>query len=190
MRNKWCFVIALMIFILCQSCIKSNKKSNSLLDFEMKWNKSCYLENDTLKKFVEDFIDLPINSKRKVFTLYIDQRLDTLLFTIWRYPRRSIDLNNAIGYFYCRGKVIVIYSPFNKFLKIEVDKADKQKISQLYNSEVEYYKIHKQELVMWQLQIPYHGDSFVIQKDFNCIFNTTKAPNPSGFKENIEYQAK
>jgi hypothetical protein len=175
--------------LLCQSCNKSNEGLQAINDFEVRTYDNYYFKNDVFKNFVEEYINLPENTKRQVFTLYIDQRMDTLLFTIWRNPRKTVDLENSFGYFYCNGKAIIIYSPFFKFFGIRRDTLDEKAVSKLYDKELEYYKTNKQELVMWQLQIPYHSNSYFIQKSFNRIFNTTKAPIPDSVKVEINYQA-
>jgi len=183
------YLVFLLVIISCQSCIKSNREPMPLNDFEVKVYEKYFLSNDTFRRFVEDYINLPENKERKIFTLYIDQRMDTLLFTIWRNPKRTIDLKNTFGYFYYKGRVIVIYSPFFKFFENQHDTSDAQRISKLYNIELEYYKTHKQELVMWQLQMPYHENTFFIQKNFNRIINTIKPPIPDSVKVDIQYSA-
>jgi hypothetical protein len=183
------YLIISFIFIYCQSCVKQNNESKSLNDFEVKIYENYMFSNNNFKSFVENYIDLPENKERKIFTLYFDQRMDTLLFTIWRHPQRTIDLNNTFGYFYCKGKMVLICSPFFKLFETRIDTSDANKISALYRKEVEYYKTHKQELVMWQLQIPYHEDTFFIQKNFNRIINTVKPPVLDSVKVNVNYSA-
>lgn len=185
--KKYFFILPIIIF--CQSCIKPDKESESLYDFQVKMYENYRFNNDTFRMFVEDYINLPENKERKVFTLYIDQRMDTLLFTIWRNPSNTVELENSFGYFYYKEKAIIIYSPFFKLFEMHRDTVAGLAISKLYNEELEYYKTHKQELVMWQLQIPYHGNAFSIQKNFSKIYNTTKPPIPDSVKVNIKYQA-
>lgn len=177
------------MIILCRSCTVSNNESESLDDFQVKMYETYSFSNNTFKSFIEDYINLPENKARKVFTLYIDQRMDTLLFTIWRNPAREIKLENSFGYFYYKGKAVIILSPFFRLFEKQRSDADERTISNLYNEELEYYETHEQEIVMWQLQIPYHGNTFSIQTDFNRIFNTTKAPAPDSIKVDIQYQA-
>lgn len=181
------FLIFLMVTYF-QSCTESKKQPESLDEFRLKTYNSYCFSNDIFRKFVEDYVSLPENIERKVFTLYMDQRMDTLLFTIWRNPDEKIELENSFGYFKCKKKVVIIYSPFFTLLEKHNEPADKQLIIKLFDEELEYYKTHEQKLVMWQLQIPYHGGSSIIQKDFNMIFNTTKAPSPKSEKVGINYQ--
>lgn len=182
-------ILFLLVLILFQSCSQSNNRVN-LVDFQIKLYQNYFLESDMLKQFIKDYVTQPENKGRKVFSLYIDQRMDTLLFTIWRIPRKEVKLENSFGYFYFHEKAIIIYSPFYKVFNIRRDTLDVHKISNLYKEELEYFKTHKQELVMWQLQIPYYDmDNFLILKNFYRIYNTTKPPIPDSVNVDFEYQA-
>ena len=130
---------------------------------------------------------MPSNKKIEIFTLYIDERSDTLLFTISKYWDGKFDLNNSLGCFYCAGKAIIIYSPFNKFIEVDKNQIEEQKILELFTKESLYFKNHKKESVMWQLQIPFYNNSFYIQKDENKILNTIKVPMPNKYRSRVKY---
>jgi len=191
MRNL--LVVFLIVFTL-YSCKNSKEKYavTTKIDFNFKTYNEYNFDNPIFRHFVSEYIKLPENEKKKVFTLYLDERADTLLFTIWRYPYRKFSLNKSLGYFYYIDRVVIVYSPFIKVMSSQIDSSSMNIISNLYDQELKYYSNHKHKLVMWQLQIPYHEDSPFIEKDFKRIINTVKPPLPDNMKDkviDIQYEA-
>jgi len=187
MKLKIISLLILLMFLF-QFCKKENKPI-LLKDFEIKSYSSIIIKDSNLMRFVDDYVNLPENIHRKVFTLYFDQRNDTLAFTIWRCLRRYVSLENSIGYFKINGKVVLLYSPFTSFLHFPIDKKTEKEINNLYKDELEYYKNHRHELVMWQLRYSYFDENYRIIRNYNRIVHTLKPPIPDSIKVDIQWPA-
>ena len=181
------FLIFLVIPI-CQFCSKSNKIL-APKDYELIGSPSSFISDTTVIKFINDYMNLPENIHRKVFTIFFDQRFDTLTLNIWRFPYRDISLENVIGYFKANGKTILLYSPFTDLLEIKLDKNAEKEINDSYKKELEYYKNHKHEMVMWQLLYSFYSHEFIINKNYNRITYTLKPVIPDSIKVDIQWPA-
>ena len=188
MKNFFLFILFVLTL---QACIRQDKQfsQENLNDFCINSFPLISIKDSITKQFVKDFIDLPENINRKVFTIFFDQRADTLNLTIFRYLRRYITLDNCIGHFRFEGKVILLYSPFTDLMSIKEDKAFEKELNQLYKSELEYYKNHRHELVMWQLQYSYYYQTFDIIKGYHRISNTLKPVLHDSIKVDIQWPA-
>jgi hypothetical protein len=158
-------------------------------DMKLNFYSDYTIESKFLTKFIKDYIARPENKGRHIFTLDVDQRMDTLLFTIWRIPSRKIELSNSIGSIRFEDKIILLFSPFHKVLKAKIDSDFNKEVCNLFQTELDNFKGRRQELLMWQLKVPYHSDTFLIERKFNRIINTTKPPIPDSIKVDIQYQA-
>jgi hypothetical protein len=73
---------------------------------------------------------------------------------------------------------------------IKTDEGFEKEINELYKSELEYYKTHRHEFVMWQLQYSYYHQTFKIIKSYNKIVNTLKPVLiPDRVKVDIQWPA-
>jgi hypothetical protein len=177
----------IILIVLFQGCTSNREKE--LLDFQIHSYPNAMLSDSTFKKFVIDYINLPENIHRKVFTLYFDERPDTLLFTIWRYPEREMSIKNSLGFFKVNGRIVLLYSPFIKFINFGINSIDERQVKEIYSTELEYYNNHRHELVMWQLQYSYWQKKYFILKNYKRIINTTKAPLPDSTIVDIQWPA-
>lgn len=56
-------------------------------------------------------------------------------------------------------------------------------------SELEYYKNHRHELVMWQLLYSYHQKHYKLITNYNRIVNTIKIALPDNIIVDIQWPA-
>jgi hypothetical protein len=180
--------LILLLIPIWQSCKKPNKTSTPQ-DFELQSSGYSFLSDSTVKEFIYDYIVLPENIHRKVFTIFFDQRFDTLALNIWRYPYRHVSLKDVIGYFNFNGRTILLYSPFSDFLNIPIDEKAEEEINKSYKEELEYYENHKHEMVMWQLLYSFYSHEFIINKNYNRITYTLKPVIPDSVKVDIQWPA-
>ncbi len=181
----------ILLVLTLYACARHDKQvlQENLADFSINSFSTISIKDSVTKQFVKDFIDLPENRKRKVFTIFFDQGADTLKLTIFRYLNRYITLENCIGYFRLEGKIILLYSPFTDLISRTQDVGFEKEINDLYKNELEYYKNHRHELVMWQLQYSYYHKTFDIIKSYNRISNTHKLAFPDSIKVDIQWPA-
>jgi len=181
-------ILSLFIAFFLSFC-SQDKKTEPIKDLELKSIPAISIADSMVIDFINQFINIPENIHRKVFTIFIDQRHDTLAVTIWRYLRKKIVLDNVLGYFNYQDRTILIYSPFTDFLNIPNDSKTVNELNIKYKDELEYYKFHRHELVMWQLQYTYYDKKYSLNKSFNRIEHTLKLPYHDSVKVDIQWPA-
>ena len=186
------YYLLLLPYFIIQSCTTNLKteKIESINDFDIKSFSTMEFTDSTTKQFVRDFIYLPENIHRKVFTVFLDQRQDTMNLTIFRYLYQEIDITGCFGYFKFDGRTILLYSPFSKIISINKDQKFEKEVNALYQEELEYYKNHRHELVMWQLQYSFRDKGHKTTKNYNRIIITYKVSLiPDSIKVDIQWPA-
>lgn len=157
---------------MLQSC-KTSSEQEVIANFQLSTFHFSISDSST-RSFIRDYITLPENINRKIFTIFFDQNLDTLALTIWRYPYRYVSLKDVLGYFHFEDRVILLYSPFTDLMQSNKNLEFEKEINELYKAELAYYQSHKHELIMWQLKYSYYGKSYKIMKDYKKITYTLK----------------
>ncbi len=169
-------IFIIFSFIFCFCFCKNKQKENIMQDdFKFNTQSQFFLKEDYCKKFIKDFIELPECKNTKFFGIFIDQRYDTLIITIIRYPKYN-KLKYYLGYFVVDKKYIMVNSPIIKLFNIKVDSLEYLKLSKLYNEEIKTIKNYSQKKVIWQLKVCIFNNEYYILKDTSKIYNTLSGP--------------
>lgn len=171
------YIYILFTLIFCLYFCKHKPKEVSLSDnFKFQTNSHFFLKEDYCKKFIKDFIELPECKNTKFFGIFIDQRYDTLILTMIKYPKYN-KFYYFLGYFEVDKKYIVINSPFTKLFNIKVDSLEYIKLSKLYYDEIKTLKKNwDQKKIIWQLKVCIFNNEYYILKDTSKIYNTLSGP--------------
>jgi len=177
MKNKYLHLLILvLLFAGCrQNHINDNFSKN---DMQIEVFPKYEIIDSAISNFILEYLANTECENLNVFTLSFDQRMDTLLFTISSCPYQFPDKVFYFGTMRFKNKLVLLCSPFDNFIKAEVDSGFIAHLKQLNKMDLIWFsKRGTDSLLKWQLQKPYHGKTYFIEKDKYRIW-TTKVPPP------------
>jgi hypothetical protein len=178
MKNKYLYLqIAVLLFAGCKQYPLIDDHRENEIQANVFPN---YETNDTvLINFIKDYLALPETKYLNIYTLLFDQRMDTLLFTISTCPFRFPDNVFYFGAIKYNNKIVLMCSPFDIIIKAKVDRNFIKQIKQLNDKDMLLFnKKGEYTSIRWQLQKPYHGRTYHIEKDQYKVWNTIIPPPP------------
>jgi hypothetical protein len=171
--------LLLIISIIFCSCLNKNKRKEEIKasnNFQIKFQNNYFFKKEYFKNFINDFTELPECKNRKFFAIYIDQRSDTIVCTLIRYPIFEKFKFYCLGYFEVNDKIIFFNSTLSTLIDIKLDSIKFKELANIYEKEKVKYEKQKNKKIIWQLQVNIFDGNYKIVKDTLKIHNTLAGP--------------